>query len=428
MKLTKPKTARKQGTDTIVITDADLSETVQTYMDIFDELDNTLVGRTDELNGLKYALLTRSHLMLEGPQGTAKSALASNVFRRFKGVEMFHHQFTGASDRDQIFGPMRSEVYRKEAIYEHNIDGHLPTAHFFFADEVYRSSPAILSTLFGILNEREFNNGRGILQCPLISAVGTTNFETEDDVLTAFHDRWTVKALVKPLTSPAHLLDMFRCIIKAQGKTETTMPLEDLETLQEAASRVTIAEDILSVFAEICAESAKIAVNHKVAVPSNRRMVTALKFIQASALLDNRPTATFHDIDAAKMVLFPIGHTNIENEWAGIFGKYAQEIELIGKDKAVLEKFSRAVEKFRARYDEDMSKADAKKEYMNITDLLSSAKALPEEHLPKSVSGRTTWARVVQGLEELLDAFRAIALPQTAQLDGYERDEDGSPF
>lgn len=430
MKLqTRTKPAIKPKSEApVVIQNADCSELAETFVTIFDELSSELVGRHDEIEALKFAILTRSHVMLEGPQGTAKSALASAVFSRFEEVSMFHHQFTGASDRDQIFGPMMAELYRTKAIYSHNTKGHLPTAHFFFADEVYRASPAVLSTLFGILNEREFNNGTGIEKCPLITAVGTTNFETDDDELEAFHDRWTIKAFVRPLSSATHIHEMFRCVTgkAARDKAKrTTMPLEDLLYLQQAVDQVTIPPEILQVFAEMCVEVTKLVASHKLPTPSNRRMVAALRFLRASAVLDGRNTVNFPDVDRGRFVLFPIGKEQMENDWAGLFGRFSKEHDLLTMDRNVLDKFSLALRKSQDRYDENMSKAEATKEYSNLAALLTSAKKLSADALPKSQAGLAEWHNTVARLEELHESYRSLAIPTAKKpLSGYEDDTE----
>jgi MoxR-like ATPase len=52
------------------------------FQNFFSELSETFVEREDVLQQIALALLSREHVLMTGPPGTAKSQLASSVLRR----------------------------------------------------------------------------------------------------------------------------------------------------------------------------------------------------------------------------------------------------------------------------------------------------------------------------------------------------------
>jgi MoxR-like ATPase len=255
------------------------SDLVSKFNQSFDELNEILVDRTNEVEALKICILSKNHLMLDGLHGTSKSKFAKEAFRRIEGAVVFRKQFMKGTQTDEIFGPMISERYRKDAVWEHNTTGMLPKAHFAYLDEIYRASDLLLPSMMGILNEREFHNGGVVQHCPLITAIGTTNFISTEEELDAFRDRFLITAKVMPLSTGASRLRMIESFLQKNKKTPTTVSLVELAQLHALVSRVKFTKESLEMYEQLV-NKYKRSLGKSVYI-SDRRFCETIKLVQA---------------------------------------------------------------------------------------------------------------------------------------------------
>jgi MoxR-like ATPase len=261
---------------------------VKKFNQTFDELGHILVDRGNEIEALKLCLLSRSHLMLDGLHGTSKSKFATEAFRRIDGATVFKKQFMKGTVADEIFGPMNAERYRRDAIWEYNTTGMLPEAHFAFLDEVYRASDLLLPSMMGILNEREFINGTVVMQCPLITAIGTTNFVSDEEDLDAFRDRFLVCAKVMPLDKGASRLKMINSFLAKTKSSPSVISLDELVQLQKLASMIKFEEDELSMYEELVSRYRRtLGPKHYI---SDRRYCETLRLLQSFHIIQDEGT------------------------------------------------------------------------------------------------------------------------------------------
>jgi MoxR-like ATPase len=305
-----------------VVIDEDVSDSVKRFNLAMNELSGVLVNRTTEIEALKLALITRSHLLLEGLHGIAKSMLAEEAFSRITGAKFYTKQLMKGVQPDEVFGPMKSKKYREEAIWEHNIEGMLPDAHFAYLDELYRASENLLPSMLGVLNERRWMNGTVEVKCPLMTAIATTNYIPTDPELLAFHDRWLLRVKVLPLDKPVHRITMLQATY-AKNKAEApkrTVSLNDIQRINQALSFIEPDDDSLELYEETVAQFAR-KTNSYV---SDRRLNQALQLARAAVIL-NKPDK--RELEATDLfpVIYGIAKMNEDSE-VGTFTDCCNEV------------------------------------------------------------------------------------------------------
>ena len=182
------------------------------------DLESGLLERGTTVRLALLGALAGEHVLLVGPPGTAKSELARRLHRCFEGAHYFERLLTRFSTPEELFGPLSLKALEDDR-YERLVDGYLPTASIAFLDEVFKANSAILNALLTLLNEREFDNGRGRAPVPLICVIGATNEPPADESLLAFHDRFLLRVPVAPVGDAS-----FAALLEPDARPEAKAP------------------------------------------------------------------------------------------------------------------------------------------------------------------------------------------------------------
>lgn len=259
------------------------------------EIATVLVEREQAIELAIIALLTREHLLMLGPPGTAKSLLVRELCKRVTGVTYFEKLLTKFSTPEELFGPLSLSALEKDQ-YKRITKGALQEAQIAFIDECYKANSAILNSLLTIINERLYQESGEVTEVPLISLFGASNESPEDDSLQALHDRFILRYVVSTIAND----DNFKCMLLSSSATPAvTLTQKELLKAQSEVDQVVVTESMLNAFVSIRQSLAKEGISI-----SDRRWRACVKIVQAKAWLDGDSEATADHCEILQHVLW----------------------------------------------------------------------------------------------------------------------------
>lgn len=266
-------------------------------LQIEQELNEHYFERKEVVKGLIVGLLTKQHVLLLGPPGTAKSMLANDICSRIGG-QYFHWLLARTSTPEELFGPISLKALENDS-YQRITTNKLPEATVAFVDEIFKCNSAVLNTMLSVLNERLFFNDGTPVKVPLQMTVGASNELPEDrEELDALWDRFMMRFIVKGIRDPRNFEKM---IAGTTQKTSapTTLTAQELEQAQSDVAAVSL-DKVLPRITEL---RSKIISDLNIAV-SDRRWNTCAILIKAHAWLEGRQEATEDDLEVLSSALW----------------------------------------------------------------------------------------------------------------------------
>ena len=272
-----------------------LSALVARLSDTLDVASSTLVERRLLYEIVVLGLITREHVLFIGPPGTGKSAAVKSAAEQFQG-RYFEYLIGRFTEPNELFGALDLAAL-KEGQVKPVTKNMLPEANIAFLDEIFLGSTAILNTLLGVLNERQYRRGAFEQEVPLWSCVAASNALPDDPTLQAFADRFLLTSFVEPVGDEN--LAALLAAGWAQAKTEfqtasedagVVLSAQDLDMLTQATAQVDLS-DVQPHYAHILRKLRVAGLTL-----SDRRLVKGQKLIAAASVLAGRNKASIADL------------------------------------------------------------------------------------------------------------------------------------
>jgi MoxR-like ATPase len=241
------------------------------------ELNATFAERSREARGIITALVAREHILLLGPAGTGKSALAQVTTGALDGATYFGWLLTRFSTPEEVFGPVSLDGLKQDR-FRRVTSGKLPEATVAFLDEIFKANSAVLNSLLTALNERAFDNDGGRITIPLQTLVGASNELPDGPELAALFDRFLLRYWTTYTKTP----DAFQRLMTGDEPSITTqITMAELEAAQAAVAAV-------GLDAATCDELFKLRTElvAKGIIVSDRRWRKVGKILRATAWLE----------------------------------------------------------------------------------------------------------------------------------------------
>lgn len=240
------------------------------------EMNQTLSEREREVHGILIASLAREHVLILGPAGTAKSALAHTYCTAIQGATYFQWLLTRFSSPEEVFGPV-SLAGLKEDRFRRVTAGKLPEANVVFLDECFKANSAVLNSMLTAFNERAFDNDGGRSPIPLETVVGASNELPEGPELAALYDRFILRFWTKyTVTEEA----FHRLVTGGEPSISSTVTLDELHQAQAQVEAIKLTKEIAAELFKLRNELAVAGV-----VASDRRWRKAVRVLKAEAWL-----------------------------------------------------------------------------------------------------------------------------------------------
>jgi MoxR-like ATPase len=292
------------------------------------EIQKVIVGQEKLIDSLILALITNSHLLIEGVPGIAKTTsvntLAKTIELDFKRVQFTPDLLPSDITGIEIFNPKTNEFETKKGPVFTNL---------LLADEINRAPAKVQSALLEVMQERQVTIGNNTYKIEEPFLVIATQNPIEEEgtypLPAAALDRFLMKIIVGYNNFEEEIeiikrLDLKKEINKVASK-------EDILKLREKIKEVHIDEELVKYIAKIVDASRNpkkynLDIDEYIEYGASPRATISLyNAVRAYALMQNKDYVT--PLDIAKLTPDILRHRMILS--------YKAEIDEINEDKII---------------------------------------------------------------------------------------------
>lgn len=202
-------------------------ENIQRKMNnFFEKSRQTLYEREELVRLITLAILSKDHMFMYGPPGSAKSVVANALQLLTRDRPFFRYLMTDFTHYDAIFG--KEVISTTGAMPKRVLDKKLPTAHYGFLDEIFKANAEILNSFLTILNERQFDDDyNGTINVPLCTVFAASNEFPRTSYLKALFERFPLRIPVPNIKDEGNRINIFNGEVKPMTENEIEIISED---------------------------------------------------------------------------------------------------------------------------------------------------------------------------------------------------------
>lgn len=262
------------------------------------ELNSAMIERNDEIDAVLTALVAGEHVLLVGPPGTGKSMLADAVCDVLHGSK-FTYLMSKFTQPEEIFGPLSLKALQNDE-YVRVTKGRLPEAEVVFLDEIFKASSPILNTTLKCLNERVYDDGRGVKSIPMQMCIGASNeWPSNDDAntLSALFDRFLIRRTVKPVSTKSGKEKLRYGTF--EKRAFTPISISEVSQARKESAAIPVSDEAKVAFEQIIRE-----LNREGIFPGDRREQKAVKVLRAVAWLSGSDAVSVEHLEILADILW----------------------------------------------------------------------------------------------------------------------------
>lgn len=285
---------------------------------VFDEVTYDLIGRDREIELMLIAWIAKANACFIGEPGTGKTLMVERMIQAFgllnhQGFVQLMHKYLPP---EEMVGPIKLSQLKLD-IYERVMTNMIQESSVAFLDEIWKCSPALLTTMFRMLNERKFRNGTlGEIDIPLECCIAASNEypigEGYED-LGALWDRFAIRKTIQPIGRSDWRDLLFGRQRDCSNVVSSLNEMHQWQAECRSKTWTTDAEDaILELLSQLEDEGLRLG---------NRRQRIGVQIAQASATYYGNAEVLRSDLDVLKHVYWV--HPDDEGKVAEIVSKLA---------------------------------------------------------------------------------------------------------
>ena len=300
-----------------------------------EELKNVYLDRSEAIDLILVGLLSKMHIFLGGKPGTGKTELAKAVSDAITGTTFFHYLMTKTTVAEEVLGaPDLAELQKGKFVRD--TEAMLPEAHIALMDEIGKANSIVRNSALGLMNEREFLNGKTKLQSPLITMIGCSNELLDGEEDGAFWDRLSLRYMVDYLGDEDLRILLLRKTGNIYSPQITTMlSLTELEQMQTDVKNIPFPAPAIDSLIDLQRELKK--ENY---IVSTRKYVQIVTILKAYAYLQEEAEVSEDSFEILNHVIW--NHPKEQNQIGKIIAKVGNPVNIQAQEIlfAVIEKLS----------------------------------------------------------------------------------------
>ena len=231
------------------------------------------------------ATIGQFNFCLIGGVGIAKSMIIESWFRSIDGSKFMLKLMNKNMSYEELFGPVNMDELMAGRMTR-NVEGFLPAVHYFFKDEIFKTSPMMLNPTLRVMNEKKFTNGNVEIDCPLRVLVGASNEKPSTDAFRAFWSRMLGRIEVKGIADKNNYLELLSRDGSRPNFDHIGLTLEEVDAVSNVRDLVEVPEEIKEAMWNIRGKLKEAGI---ASLDDRKAVWVVIKLLMSEALMSGSP-------------------------------------------------------------------------------------------------------------------------------------------